>query len=181
MANYARKSKQPDTQYFQFKDVREAKAGLNSSSAIDADTGASPVTRWLTFTFDYDDFVSNPDATGHIVRCQLPLYTIVQEAFARVDTAFSDTGGDDIDVGDGNDPDGWADALDFSSTGIKRDADAAFNNQAVDPVDTSAGWQFYDSADTIDVLFKNATAPTVGEAILFLKTISYNEALSAEW
>jgi hypothetical protein len=179
--NYARKSKQPDTQYFQFKDVREAKAGLNSGATYDADTGASPVARWLAFAFDYDDFVSNPDATGYVVRCQLPMYTIVMEALVRVDTAWTADGKDDIDIGDGNAAAGWADGIDFTSTGIQADRDAVYNDYDADPADGSAGYQFYDTGDTIDVLWKNAVAPAAGEAILFLKTLSYHEALSAEW
>lgn len=179
--DYARKRDNPDTQYFQFKPVREAKGGLNSASAVDADTGESPISRWLAFEFDHEDFISNPDQVGNIVRCQLPINSIVMECVVRVDEIFAGTGHDDIDIGDGNDTDGWADGLDFSATGVYRDADAAYNDPTSDPTDGSAGYQFYDSGDTVDVLFKNATAPTAGEAILFLKIISYHEELSAEW
>ncbi len=179
--DYARSRDNPNTQYFQFKPVREAKGGLNSESLVDADTGESPISRWLAFEFDYDDFVSNPDAVGNVVRCQVPLNSIVMEALVRVDEVFVGTGHDDIDIGDGNDTAGWADAFDFSATGIYRDANAAYNDPTSDPSDGTAGYQFYDSGDTIDILFKNATAPTAGKAILFLRTISYHEDLEAEW
>jgi len=93
---------------------------------------------------------------------------------ARVDTAFVGTGNNDIDIGDDVDADGWGDGLDFSSQGAKYDPDAVFNSAG------STGFKHYATLDSIDVHFKNATAPTAGEAILFVEVISYHEAYSEE-
>jgi hypothetical protein len=181
-APYIRESNAPDTQFVSFRPVREQKAGLGADGAVDDVTGKSVISRWFGFAVDHDDFVSNPDATGYIAKCPIPRGTTVIEVAARVDTAFEAAGpAGDIDIGDGNDSDGWADGLDFSSSAILRDADAAYNDPTADPSDGSAGWQWYEDGDTLDVLWKNGTAPTAGEAVIMFKTFSYHEAAGAEW
>lgn len=174
---YARKSRAPDTQYFGFKPVKHSsRDGLNSASTVDADTGYSPISRWLAYAFDYADFTSNDQgATGHEVDCLLPVQSIVMRVVARVDTAFVGTGNNDIDIGDDVDADGWGDGLDFSTTGAKYDPDAAFNSAG------ATGFKHYATLDSIDVHFKNATAPTAGAAILFVEVISYHEAYEEEF
>lgn len=174
---YARKSIAPDTQYFGFKAVKHSsRDGLNSASVVDADTGTSPISRWLAYVFDYADFTSNNQgATGHEVDCLLPAQSIVLRVVARVDVAFVGTGNNDIDVGDDDAADGWGDGLDFSSTGAKYDPNAAFNSAG------ATGFKHYATVDSIDVHFKNATAPTAGKALLFVEVISYHEAYEADY
>jgi len=172
---YARSKDASNTYYLTFKAVHQSRDGLNSGSIVDADTGKSPVSRWLTGAFAYDDFTSNPDSVGHEVRFLLPPNTFVLRVAARVDTAFVGTGNNDIDIGDDDDPDGWGDALDFSSTGGKYDPNSEFN-----PAGTT-GFKYYSDLDSIDVQFKNATAPTAGEALLHVEVISYHEDLGAEF
>jgi hypothetical protein len=175
---YVRKTDAPDTYLETFKAVKHSsRDGLGSGAITDNDTGKSPISRWLSFAFQYSDFVSNDTgATGHKVKCQIPRGTMALLAVARVDTAFVGTGNNDIDVGDGSTTDGWMNGMDFSSTGLKVDPDGAYQITKSDG--TGA---FYPDGDTVDVLFKNATAPTAGEAILFLQVISYHEDLSREW
>lgn len=172
---YVRKKDAPDTMYHSFKPVHGQRAGLGSGAEVDADTGESPIARWIAFAFDYSDFASNPDAVGNIVRGIVPRGTMALRCLVRVDTLFEGTGNDDIDIGDGDDGAGWADGLDFTSTGIKADPDSAYNWHL------NGTLRLYEHGDTLDVLFKNATAPTAGEAIVFLEVISYHENLSAEW
>ncbi len=180
MARYARSSKAPDTQYFQFKIIREQKGG-EVDGVYDHDIGYSPISRWLAFVLDYEDFISNPNATGHMIQCQIPVGTIIKDCIVRVDKIFSSTGSDDIDIGDTDQTDGWADGLDFTSTGLKHDTNAAYTDKDADPNPDVAGMQLYMDGDTVDVLFKNGTPPVAGRAILFLETISYHEKYEAEW
>jgi len=170
------KSNAPPTAYSEFEIQREQRHGLNSSATYDPNSGYSPVSRWLAKAFTFDDFVSHPTGeTGHCAQLQVPRGTIMLRCVARVDTAFVGTGNNDIDVGDNDDTDGWGDGLDFSSTGVKYDPNSVYN-----PAGTT-GFAYYASGDTIDVLMKNATAPTAGQAIVFMEVISYHEDLNEEW
>jgi hypothetical protein len=180
---YARSSDASDTVLFTFRVVHDYRATIDGDITDSPMTGKSPISRWLAWAVDYDDFVSNPDAIGYVARCQIPRGTIAMEFFARIDTAFAHaTPGADIDIGDGNDPDGWGDSDDWTSANtIVRDANAAYNNQASDPSAGVAGWQYYRTGDTLDIKWNNATAPTAGKAVVFLKCVSYNEAPNAEW
>lgn len=171
----ARAHRDPNTHFFTFKPVKHSnRDGLYGDDPVDADTGMSPLSRWLTWSFAHSDFESNPETVGYMVRAMTPPNTLALRLVARVDTGFVGTGNDDIDVGDANDPDGWGDGLDFSTTGGKSDPDAVYN-----PAGTT-GIVFYETPDTIDVLFKNATAPTAGAAKIFLEVISYHESLNEE-
>ena len=180
---YVRSHDAPDTVLMTFRVVHDARAQIDGDQSDSPLTGASPISRWLAWAVDYDDFVSNPNAVGYIARCQIPRGTIALECLARVDTGFTDAGvAADIDIGDENDTDGWGDSDDWSSANtIHADKSAAYNNPASDPAAGTAGYQYYRTGDTLDILWKNATAPTAGYAVVFLKTISYNEASGAEW
>jgi len=175
------KSHAPDTAYSEFKIQREQRHGQNSEAAYDPDSGYSPVSRWLAKAFDYSDFVSNPSgAEGYVMQAQVPRGTIMLQCLVRVDTLFAGGEVDDVDIGTGGTPgdnpgDAWGDGLDFSSTGVKYDPDADNNGGSV-------GFGYYENGDTIDVYWWNgATAPTAGQAILFMKVISYHDDLNEEW
>lgn len=175
------KSSAPPTAYSEFEIQREQRHGQNSGSTHDPDSGYSPVSRWISKAFTYEDFTSNSSgATGHMVQMQIPRGTVMLRCVARVDTLFADTGADDIDIGTGGSPgsgpgDAWGDGLDFSSTGVKYDPDADNNPGG------STGFAYYENGDTIDVYWQNATAPTAGQAIVFMEVISYHEDLNKEW
>lgn len=183
-APYARSNDIENTTYMTFRVIHSDRGGSDDAAGtVDADSGKSPVARWLTWALDHDDFVSNPTgATGHMAKCQVPRGTIALKLLARLDEVFDDEAeADDIDIGDGNDTDGWADSLNWitDGVGLYYDADAAYNTG-----DASAGVsgpQYYSGADTIDVLWKNATAPTQGKVVIFLQVISYHENVGAEW
>jgi len=147
-------------------------------------TGKSPISRWLAWAIEHDEFVSDPDKIGYVARCQIPRGTIALRVMTRVDTAFlAATPGADIDIGDDNIANGWADSLDWSTAAgvIMADQDAVYNDPTTDPNAGVAGAQYYETGDTIDINWNNATAPTAGKAIVFLLCISYHEDLNAEW
>jgi hypothetical protein len=184
MSKYARSNSGRDTVYQQFHTPHSARAGLNSDSIIDADTGKSPISRWLAFVLSFDEAVSVP-TVGMVYDCQLPPNTLVLSAMVRKDTAFVGTGTDDVDVGDTDDPNGWLDGIDLSAAlttaGVPvwlRDVDAGYMAYS-DIVKGTSGPQYY-PAGVIRVIAGSADDFTAGEAILFLETISYNEAINAE-
>lgn len=181
---YVRSKEAPDTVLFTFRVVHDYRGIIEGDITDSPLTGKSPISRWLAWAVDYDDFVSHPDQVGYVARCQIPRGTIAIQCVTRVDTAFlAATPGADIDIGDGNDPNGWADSLDWSTSAgvIMADANAAYNDPTSDPAAGSAGIQYYSTGDTLDVNWNNATAPTAGRAIVFLKCISYHEELNTEW
>ncbi len=164
------------TTYGEFEVQREQRHGKNSDSTYDANSGYSPLTRWFAQAFTYEDFTSNPEGrTGQEAQIQVPRGSIILRCFVRVDTLFTGSGNSDIDVGDSDDADGWLDGVDFSSTGLKMDCDADYNWHL------NGTGRYYSNGKMIKVLMKNATAPTTGEAILFLEIVSYHEDLSKEW
>jgi hypothetical protein len=181
-AHYVSSELAPDTELFCFAVKHDYTCTIDGDATSTPDSGFSPISRWLAWAVDYDDFVSNPDAVGYIARCQVPRGAIVDKCYIRVDTAFAHaTPAASMTVGDGNDPDGFwpAAAGTFASAGLKYDDDAPYNTG-----DASAGVsgpQYYSSGDTVDVIWPNATAPTAGYLVLFIRTISYNEAANAEW
>jgi hypothetical protein len=173
--HYAHSNRAPNTLYTRFKAVHSQRTGSdNSGSTTDYESGASPISRWVAMAFDYSDFTSNSEALGYVARLPVPAGTLAIGCFARVDTLFASTGANDIDVGDGDGADDWLDGVDFSSVGIKCDWDDAYNR-------SNGTGKFYRYGDTIDVKWKNATAPTAGKAIIFLEVVSYNEDYNAEW
>lgn len=182
MPHYVRSEYAPDTELFCFS-VKHDYPSTQDGDAIDRpDTGFSPISRWLAWAVDFDDFVSNPDAVGYIARCQIPRGTIGMQCFARVDTAFAAAGGAaDIDIGDGTVTDGWMNGNDWQNTGLHRDANAVYNDLTSDAAAGATGYQLYATGDTLDILWKNATAPTAGYAIVFLRTVSYHEPANTEW
>jgi hypothetical protein len=178
----------PDTQYFQFKPVNDARAGLNSTSTVANDNGMSPITRWLSFAFDFDDLTSTA-ATGEFIRLDIPRGTLVMDCYVRLDAAFVGGTHNDVNIGDTNDADGYADGLDWSAMTdatipqFFHDASAAYVADTADIVQGTSGAQYFQWGGYVEIWPNTniATAATAGRAIVFLKTISYNENLAAEW
>lgn len=170
---HVRSKDHPSTLYLQFEPKREMKEGLNSEGTVDLNPGFSPISRWLTAAFDYDDFTSNPDATGYEVKAQLPSGSIALRVLARVDEVFDNV--TTPAIGDDDDPNGWNEAAALDSTGLKIDPNAAFMPGG------ATGGKYYEDGDTIDIQTNNATAPTQGMGVLFVEVISYHEAAEAEW
>jgi hypothetical protein len=170
---HARNEDHPATEYFQFELKREQKAGLNSGGETDANPGFSPISRWISAAFDYDDFASNPSLTGYEAKVQVPRDSMVLRVVARVDETFDNVSTPII--GDDADPNGWNEDAGLGSTGFKYDPDAAFGP------DGGTGGKYYEDGDTIDVQTQNGTAPTQGKGILFIEVISYHEDAEAEW
>lgn len=186
MSKFARSKKARDTAYLTFATPHSQRAGSGSAGTIDKDIGISPITRWFAFVLNNDEAVSIPSspAVGMVFDCALPPGTLIMDAMVRLDEAFDGTGNNDVDIGDVNDGDGWADGLDFT-TAVTTDAvwfrDVSAGYMAYsDIVKGTSGPQYYPDGGTIRVLVGTADDMTVGKAILFLKTISYNELQGAE-
>lgn len=182
-APFARKSAAPDTTYVTFKQVFGQRE-YTVDGVDDADTGKSPISRWLAYAIDYSDFVSSATGTPVEATCLIPRGTLIIDCYVRVDTAFAGGTSTAVDVGDSNDADGWAVNLDLTTatttTSIwERDPDAAYTNKASDVAQGTSGAQFYRDGGVVRVTM--ASFPTAGEMILFLETISYHEDQSKEW
>jgi len=179
---YARSKDAPDTVYMHFKVIHSARATIDGDLDNDVDIGKSPVARYLTYALSFEDFVSRPAAVGWRARCLVPRGSIIDGCFVRVDVGFlANAPAIAIDIGDENDPNGWGDNMDFTGAGIlQEDVSAAYMAYA-DPNPGVAGRQYYPDGMPIDVIWPNAVAPTQGEALVFLRTVSYHEVLGAEW
>jgi len=181
---YVRSHDAPDTVLMTFRVVHDARATIDGDITDSDLTGASPISRWLAWAVDYDDFVSDPDKVGYHARCQIPRGTIAIQCVTRVDTIFTaETPAKDIDIGDDNVANGWADSLDCftAATVIMADADAVYNDPTSDPSAGATGIQYYPTGDTLDINWNHATAPAAGRALVFLKCISYHEDINEEW
>jgi hypothetical protein len=139
----------------QFAKVRSSRSALDGDATTDVDTGASPVTRWLTYAFDYADRVSNAGGTAWVINCLVPRGSLVFDAMVRLDQP-------------GTTPI-WI-----------RDADAVYVNKTSDISAGATGPQYYVDGGVV-VIVLATTLPTQGRAVLFLATISYNEPQNSEW
>lgn len=168
-----RSEKGADTQYFSFKIVRDQRSGLGTGAVVAEDVGYSPITRWLAYAVNYDDAVSGAAITA---RAGIPAGTIVLEGgLVRVDQAW---GALTLNIGDGTDADGWGVGVDISTAGVLLwDRDAAYNTG--DPVAGTSGPQYYQNGGELILTF--SANPAAGRAVVFLKTLSYNEPLGGEW
>jgi hypothetical protein len=190
MAHHVRQNRAPDTSYMTFRQIHSRRSVAQHGDLVtDSDIGESPVTRWIAYAIDYDDITSNAAADAHVINLTVPRGTVVRDAMVRVDLAWTSESADDVDIGDSNDPDGYADGLNLStSVGTTpvwhRDASAAYINKASDISAGVSGAQYYVSGGAVVVTFKTAfvsSPPTAGRAIVFLEVISYNEPQSSEW
>jgi len=184
---HARGRREPNTAYMTFKQIHSQRsATLDGDPSTDVDLGRSPVTRWLAYAFDFDDGGSNTDGR-YTYSFLVPRGTIVMDAIVRLDTEW-DGSGSDINIGDSNQASGYHDAVDLTSAVtttpiLKRDANAVYIDiDAADIVAGTTGYQIYYNGGTVlAVAVGDPTTMTQGQAILFLKTLSYHEPLNSEW
>ena len=189
-AEHVRQSRAPDTKYVTFKIVHSARsATMDGDLSTDVDLGESPVARWFGYAIDYADIASNAAGSAHVINLSIPRGTLLKDCLVRVDTAWTTEGADDIDIGDSNIVNGYADDLDWStSVGTTpvwhRDANAVYVNTASDIAAGATGAQYYPNGGTVVVTFNTAftsSVPTAGRAIVWLETISYHEPQGSEW
>lgn len=188
-AQDVRKKRSPETTYMTFKRTFSQRATADGDAVTDTDIGIGPVTRWIAKSFDYSDIASNAAGNAFVVELPVPRGTFIMDCYLRLDQAFTSENADDVDIGDSNLVAGWADALNLStSVGTTpvwyRDADAAYTNKASDISAATTGAQYYKDGGNVLVTFKTAfssSPPTAGRAIVFLKTLSYNEPQNSEW
>lgn len=155
-------TKAPGTYLGTFEPQREQRVGEDGN--YDQHLGRSPLSRWIAFAFDYEDF--ELEGSNYVVKHQLPQRCIATRALLRVDAGF--TGITAANIGDDNDPDGWFASQTLAGAGVFRAA-GAYN---------TAGFAYDGGQIVVDA---GAAAPTVGQGIVFVEVISYNEALGAEW
>jgi len=184
-AIFARKERATDTTYVTFKQVHSYRDVLEGDASSDVDTGKSPVTRWLTYVFDYADLASNTGGTAVVTNCLVPRGSLIVDCFLRLDEAFDGDGADTVDIGDSNVADGYAVDLDLTTapgtTALWfRDANAVYINKASDISAGATGAQYYREGGAVIVAI-GETVPTQGKAIVFLVSPSYNEPLNSEW
>lgn len=184
-APFARKTRGADTHYFQFAKVRSARSTDDGDAVTDVNTGASPVTRWLTYVISYDDVVSNSAGTDWVVNCLIPRNTLIMDAMVRLDQVFDGNGANSVEVGDANQESGWAAAIDLTTSVTSgpvyfRDANAVYTDKTSDISQGSTGAQYYKEGGQVIVTLAT-TVPTQGRAVLLLATPSYNEPQNSEW
>ena len=144
-------NRNPSTSLFQFEAGRDPKLGL------------SPVSRWLTCSYTYEDL------TASAINVQIPPKSIVLRVWHRVEIAF--TGVTAMIVGDGDATNGWlATGLIVPGTpGAVTDPTSAYH---------LLFGKWYEDGDTIDIA--QTGIATAGAGILFVELISYHEAYDAE-
>ncbi len=189
MSIYARAKKGLNTLYMQFRTPHSVRAASENSAGVqDADTGQSPVARWLSYALNYDDAVSVP-TVGMVFDCTIPAGSLVERARVRLDIPFTGTVGtglDDVNIGDSDDEDGWADGLDFGAalatagTPIFYEDVSAGYMAYADITKGSAGAQLYFFGGTVRVIISSTDDLLTGKAVLQLLTNSYCEPLGAE-
>lgn len=107
----------------------------------------------LSNTVDMTDVIADTSVTGaanDIVQClAIPADTLVTSVILEV-TTVSGVASSTIDIGDGDDADGWDATVDANSTGLTN-GDGAFCMQ-------TAGGKLYTTADTIDMTVNTASA-----------------------
>ena len=190
-AEMVRRKKAPDTEYMTFKTVHSARSAvMDGDLSTDADIGESPVARWIAYAIDYADIASNSAGSAQVINLPIPRGTMLKDCYVRIDTAWTSEGADDVDIGDSNTVNGYADGLDWSSsvgtTPVwQRDASGAdYIDTTTDITAGSAGAQYYPNGGVVIVTFNTAfvaSLPTAGRSIIFLETISYNEPQGSEW
>jgi hypothetical protein len=169
----------------QFKKVHSKRAVLDGDATTEVDSGASPITRWLAYAFDYADRVSNSGETAWIINCLVPRGSLIMDAMVRLDQAFDGTAANSVEIGDANQASGYAAAIDLTqdpgTTPIWiRDANAVYVDTTNDISAGSTGAQYYKEGGVVIVVL-STTVPTQGRALLFLETPSYNEPQNSEW
>ena len=186
-APFARGNAASNTAYFMFQNLKSVRSGLGSGAEVDANTGKSPITRWIACALSWDDAVSNADDNTLLeFHIRVPEGSIILDCMLRLDEEFDGTDTNDVDIGDSDDADGYADGLDLTTSAatvaiLMRDASAAYIERTTDAVKGTSGPQYYPAGGRIIVgIATNTTAMTQGEAVLFLRTISYCEPALAE-
>ena len=189
-AFHVRQERAPDTEYMTFKRVHSARSvTMDGDLSTDTDLGYSPVTRWFSYAIQYSDIESNSAGDAHVINLSIPRGTLLKDCYVRVDTAWTSEGADDIDIGDSNIANGFADALNWSaSVGTTpvwhHDTSVAYLLATNDIAQATTGAQYYPNGGAVVVTFNTAftsSVPTAGRAIVFLETISYNEPQGSEW
>jgi hypothetical protein len=188
-AEDVRKERNPWTSYITVKRMHSQRATADGDTVTDATIGQGPFTYYIAKAFDYDDIVSNAAGSAFVVNIPVPRGSLIKDCMLRVDAAFTLESLADLDIGDSNQADGWADGLDLSAAVTTnplwhRDASAVYVNKASDISAGATGAQYYTEGGVIVCTVNDAfttTPPTTGRAIIFLETLSYNEPLNSEW
>ena len=116
--------------------------------------------------FTHADFAASGDTINLI---PIPANSFVKRVVVIITTAFDDT--PTLTVGDGDDPDGYLQAIDIDATSITELGDSGC-------VDSLAAYllklarPFYAAADTLDITKTDAASPTAGEGVLIAEIVT---------
>ena len=131
-------------------------------------TTSAPNFYTLSNTVDCSDVASNTDytgANGDIIQClSIPAGTFVSRVILDItteQTAATDTV--TIDVGDGDDPDGWMDGVDGETAAVLLSSTGTWQT-AQSPALGLSG-KYYASDDTIDVKVITSTTDMVDDLV----------------
>lgn len=103
------------------------------------------------------------DAQETLAVFDVPANTLVLDVLAYTDTAW--TTSVTLNVGDGDDADGWLATAKVAPTSAQTDGLAKRTTKAT--AEAYAGGKLYTAADTIDVVIGGAT-PVVGETDIYI-------------
>jgi len=134
-------------------------AYIQTAAFRDQDEGMFPFEYWLAYAYDYTDISESK------IEIEVPPGAIVLQVVHQISETL--TGITAIEVGDGDDANGWiADAYGAGATGVRTDYTAAY----------AAVGKRYDDGDTIDVAFTGIAS--AGSGKVFVKILSYTEELT---
>jgi len=141
--------------------VSRYSAYVQAANFRDPEDGMFPFEYWLMQAYAFGDIVASK------INVQLPANCRVLEVLHEIDATL--TGITAIEIGDGDDADGWIDdawVAGLIGEFIKTPYDAEYANG-----------RWYRTADTIDVTFSGIA--TAGAGIVGVKILSYVEAAEA--
>lgn len=130
------------------------------------DWGERAMGQIIARKFTHADFAASGDTISLI---PIPANSFIKRVVMVITIAFDDT--PTLTVGDGDDPDGYLQAIDIAATSITEVGDSGC-------VDSLAAYllklarPFYAAADTLDVTKTDAASPTAGEAILIAEIVT---------
>lgn len=116
--------------------------------------------------FTHADFAASGDT---IKLIPIPANSFIKHAVVLITTAFDDT--PTLTVGDGDDPNGYLQAIDIDATDVELIGDTGC-------VDSLAAYllklarPFYLAADTLDITKTDAASPTAGEGVLIAEIVT---------
>ncbi len=125
--------------------------------------------RRLTEYWLISDPITSADANSTKAVLEIPAETFVSEVVLIVSTVFAG-GTPSIDIGDGDNDDGWIDTVDITETTA-----GSYRGDETTTAAYSQTGRYYATADTIDAVI--ATGLTSGSAIVMARCVDLSNTL----